>query len=87
MIYTQETITPNKFKRVFSQDIPEKELVWHRDKENRLVEVLEDTDWYFQMDNRLPIPLKKGVKFDIPKETFHRVIKGTTDLVILIEEY
>jgi hypothetical protein len=39
------------------------------------------------MDNRLPIPLKKGVKFDIPKETFHRVIKGTTDLTILIEEY
>ena len=67
--------------------IPEKELVWHRDKENRLVEVLEDTDWYFQMDNRLPIPLKKGIKFNITKETFHRVIKGTTDLVILIEEY
>jgi hypothetical protein len=87
MIYTQENITVNKFKRVFSQDVPEKELVWHRDKENRLVEVLEDTDWYFQMDNKLPIPLKKGVTFDIPKETFHRVIKGTTDLVILIEEY
>ena len=87
MIYTQENISSNKFKRVFSQDIPEKELVWHRDKENRLVEVLEDTDWHFQMDNRLPIPLKKGAKFDIPKETFHRVIKGTTDLTILIEEY
>lgn len=87
MIYSQENITVNKFKRVFSQDVPEKELVWHRDKENRLVEVLEDTDWYFQMDNKLPTPLKKGVKFDIPKETFHRVIKGTTDLVILIEEY
>jgi hypothetical protein len=87
MIYSQENITVNKFKRVFSQDVPEKELVWHRDKENRLVEVLEDTDWYFQMDNKLPIPLKKGVKFDIPKENFHRVIKGTTDLVILIEEY
>jgi hypothetical protein len=38
MIYTQENISSNKFKRVFSQDIPEKELVWHRDKENRLVE-------------------------------------------------
>ena len=87
MIYSQENITDNKFKRVFSQDVSEKELVWHRDKENRLVEVLEDTDWYFQMDNKLPIPLKKGVKLDIPKETFHRVIKGTTDLVILIEEY
>jgi hypothetical protein len=57
------------------------------DKENRIVEVLEDSDWRFQMDNELPIPLKKGVKLEIPKETFHRVIKGTGDLKILIEEY
>jgi len=87
MIYKQENINDKKFKRVFSSDVSEKELVWHRDKENRLVEVLEDTDWYFQMDNQLPIPLKKGVTFEIPKETFHRVIKGTTDLNILIEEF
>ena len=87
MVYSQENITDNKFKRVFSSEVYEKELVWHRDKENRIVEVLEDTDWYFQMDNELPIPLKKGVKFQIPKETFHRVIKGSGDLKILIEEY
>jgi hypothetical protein len=87
MIYKQENINDKKFKRVFSSDVSEKELVWHRDKENRLVEVLEDTDWYFQMDNQLPISLKKGVTFEIPKETFHRVIKGTTDLNILIEEF
>lgn len=87
MIYTQEYISHNKFKRVFSSDISENELVWHRDKENRIVEVLEDSEWLFQMDNELPIPLKKGVKLEIPKETFHRVIKGTGDLKILIEEY
>jgi len=87
MIYKQENITNTKFKRVFSSDVSEKELVWHRDKENRLIEVLEDTDWYFQMDNQLPIALKKGITFEIPKETFHRVIKGTIDLNILIEEF
>ena len=87
MIYTQENISNNKFKRVFSSDVPEKELVWHMDKENRIVEVLEDSEWLFQMDNELPIPLKKGVKLEIPKEVFHRVIKGTTDLEIVIEEY
>jgi len=80
MIYSQKNISSNKFERVFSSDVPETELKWHRDKENRLVEVLKDTDWYFQMDNELPIPLK-------PKETYHRVIKGTGDLKILIEEY
>ena len=87
MVYSQENITDNKFKRVFSSDVSEKELVWHRDKENRLIEVLEDTDWYFQMDNQLPISLEKGITFEIPKEIFHRVIKGTTDLNILIEEF
>ena len=87
MIYNQENISDNKFKRVFSSDVSEKELVWHRDKENRIVEVLNDSDWQFQMDNELPRPLKKGVKLEIPKEVFHRVIKGTTDLEIMIEEY
>jgi uncharacterized protein (DUF2344 family) len=87
MIYTQENISNNKFKRVFSSDVPERELVWHMDKENRIVEVLEDSEWLFQMDNELPISLKKGVKLEIPKETFHRVIKGSGGLKILIEEY
>ncbi len=87
MIYTQKNISDNKFERTFSSDIPETELKWHKDKENRMVEVTEDTDWYFQMDNGLPIPLNKGVKLDIPKETYHRVIKGTGDLKIIIQEY
>jgi hypothetical protein len=87
MTYTQENISNNKFKRVFSSDVSEKELVWHRDKENRIVEVINDSDWEFQMDNQLPIPLKKGVKLTIPKEVYHRVLKGSTDLEIIIEEY
>ncbi len=87
MTYTQENISNNKFKRVFSSDVSEKELVWHRDKENRIVEVINDSDWEFQMDNQLPMPLKKGVKLIIPKEIYHRVLKGSTDLEIIIEEY
>jgi len=86
MIYNQKNITEKKFVRTFSSDIPKTELVWHMDAENRLVEVLEDSQWLFQMDNELPRPLKKGVKFEIPKETFHRVIKGSGTLKILIEE-
>ena len=60
MVYSQENISDNKFKRVFSSDVSEKELVWHRDKENRIVEVMNDSDWEFQMDNELPILLNKG---------------------------
>jgi len=86
MIYTQKNLSDNLFERVFSSDVSEDELKWHKDKENRLVEVLNDSDWYFQMDNKLPIPLNKGLKFEIPMETYHRVIKGTSDLKILIRE-
>ncbi len=86
MIYDQKNISDKKFIRTFSSDIDKNELVWHMDAENRLVEVLEDSEWLFQMDNKLPRPLKKGLKFEIPRETFHRVIKGSGSLKILIQE-
>jgi len=69
--------------REFAEDTPSFEFVWHRDKEDRLVEALHDTDWKFQLDNQLPIRLSKDKLF-IPKETYHRLIKGTGDLVVKI---
>ena len=69
--------------RTFSSDVAEEELVWHRDKENRYVEAMHDTDWKFQLDNDLPIDLSNKKLF-IPKETYHRLIKGTGDLVVKI---
>jgi hypothetical protein len=71
--------------RKFTQDIPEEELVWHRDENDREVEILESTDWMFQFDNELPQPLKN--KLFIPKDTYHRLIKGTGTLNILIQEF
>jgi len=76
----------NTIYRNFSQDIDESELIWHRDKEDRYVKVLNESDWGFQMDNELPIRLKKGTELFIPKETYHRVLKGRSDLNILIKE-
>ena len=69
--------------REFSQDTPSFEFVWHRDREDRIVEAMHDTDWQFQLDNEFPIRLTKDKLF-IPKETYHRVIKGTGDLVVKI---
>ena len=69
--------------REFSQDTPSFEFVWHRDKEDRWVECTHDTDWLFQLDNEVPQRLTKDKLF-IPKETYHRVIKGTGDLVVKI---
>ena len=67
--------------REFSQDTPSFEFVWHRDKENRIVEAMHDTDWKFQMDNLVPQEINR---IFIPKETYHRLIKGTGDLVLKI---
>jgi hypothetical protein len=71
--------------RVFSEDTDEMSLIWHRDAEDRLVETLEPTDWLFQFDNELPIPMDRPIF--IPKETIHRVIKGTGALKIKVTKY
>ena len=67
--------------RTFSQDVDEMELVWHRDREDRIVEALEPTDWMFQLDNNLPQRLEK---IFIPKDTYHRVIKGSGNLKVKV---
>jgi hypothetical protein len=86
MVYTQEQITENRFRRVLSCDVDSDELVWHRDKSNRLVKIIQGGDWKFQSEDELPISLTDGMTIYIPKETFHRVIKGSRDLIILITE-
>ena len=69
--------------REFSKDTPSFEFVWHRDKEDRWVQTTHKTDWLFQLDNEIPQRLTKNKLF-IPKETYHRLIKGTGDLVVKI---
>ena len=69
--------------REFSQDTPSFEFVWHRDKEDRIVEALHETDWKFQLDNQLPQEIKN---IFIPKETYHRIIKGTKNLKVRIKK-
>ena len=69
--------------REFSKDTPSFEFVWHRDKEDRYVQAIHDTDWLFQLDNDIPRKLQKNKLF-IPKETYHRLIKGTGDLKVKI---
>jgi len=72
--------------REFDSNISNEELVWHRDKNNRVVEIIEGSGWRLQMDNKLPIELKEGMVIEIPKETYHRIGRGNTKLVIKIKE-
>lgn len=86
MIYTQENISHNKFRRVFNESVETDELKWHKDQYDRIVFVESSNGWKLQMDEELPKDLQEGQKYFIPKETFHRVIKGTGDLKITIIE-
>ena len=53
-------------------------------KEDRIVESVGDTDWMIQLDNELPITLTERTY--IPKETYHRVIKGNGDLTVKVKK-
>jgi len=86
MVYKQENITEDKFRRIFKENADTEELVWHRDYEDREVFVESNDGWMLQMDNEVPQMLQEGQKYFIPKGTYHRVIKGTGDLKIVIDE-
>lgn len=81
-----EIVKGNTRVRVLSERTETHELVWHRDRKNRIVEILQSDGWKFQHDNELPFTLKKGDVIEIQKESYHRVIKGKGDLVIKIIE-
>ena len=80
----KETENGNIVRRTFSDNISESELVWHRDHEDRVVLPLNENDWMVQFDNELPTKLTVGEEYFIPKNTFHRVIKGSGELQVEI---
>ena len=72
--------------REFDADVDSNELVWHRDHADRYVKVRHGHGWQLQMENSLPIPLVKGKTYYIPKNSYHRVLKGDERLVVEIRE-
>jgi len=72
--------------RTFSETVDEMELVWHRDKEDRKITILEGENWQLQMEDELPVSLELGKTYFIPENFYHRVLKGTTDLKIRIDK-
>ena len=84
--YNQHKLNNGIIIRNFRKDVLTEELVWHRYRENRIVEVLEGEGWEIQLEDRLPEPLIKGKEYVIPAYTFHRIKRGTTDLTLKITE-
>lgn len=80
--YTDIEVTDKYIIREFDENIDPIELMWHRDDESRMLEIIGETDWKIQLDNKLPILLENHIF--IPKHEYHRVIKGTKTLKLKI---
>jgi len=82
--FTEQQLDTKLFLREFSADVDEMELIWHEDREDRIVSVVEGNGWKFQFDEELPIEMKDGIDITIPKGVIHRVIKGKGPLRIKV---
>ena len=81
----QETkLEENTFIRVFNQMTDSGDYYWHRDREDRIIESIGDTDWLIQIDDELPKKIE-GEIF-IPMGVYHRLIKGSGDLKIKLKK-
>ncbi len=80
--YTDIEVTDKYIIREFNENIDPIELLWHRDNEDRTIEILGETDWKVQLDNELPTSLNQPIF--IPRHHWHRVIKGNGNLRLKI---
>ena len=81
----EEKLTNNKsLLRKFGYNVNSEDLIWHRDREDRVIKVIKSNNWKFQFDNKLPQEMKDGDVIIIKKNAWHRVIKGQGDLLIEI---
>jgi quercetin dioxygenase-like cupin family protein len=83
----EKSIYDNVFTRVFKESVEKEQLIWHKDKKDRVVKVIYGTGWKLQYDNQLPIELEPGQNYHIKKQEFHRLLKGNSELKLEIKEY
>ena len=82
--YRDIKVTDKYIIREFNENIDPIELMWHRDNEDRIVEIIGKTDWKIQLDNQLPTSMNESIS--IPKHMYHRLIKGTGNLKLKIHK-
>ena len=85
--YIDVEITDKYIIREFDDNIDPIELMWHRDDEDRMVEVLEPgSNWGFQFENELPWELEENLTIFIMRYEWHRIVKGTGTLKLKIHK-
>lgn len=84
--FYEEVIDNKTLIRHFKPGYPEHLFKWHFDREERIVEVLNDSDWKFQYDNEIPVSMNKGDLIKIPAGLYHRIIPGASNLSLKINK-
>jgi len=80
--YTDIKESDGSISRLFPSWIKPNRLKWHMDDEDRIVEALHKTDWMFQLEDQLPVPLNKPIF--IKRHQWHRLIKGSGPLIVRV---
>lgn len=81
-----EEVLGDLILREFPEETDQRDLVWHRDRSDREIIVVEGLGWKFQVDNELPFELNIGDSFNVKAYDYHRLIKGNTRLILGIRE-
>jgi len=80
-----ESLSERQVIREFSETTDKDDLIWHRDRECRILTVIQSDGWQFQSDNELPIDLSRGDVIYIEPAMWHRVIKGKGSLILHLQ--
>lgn len=84
--YREKSLSEIERVRIFDSSVPDADLEWHRDLQDRVVEVINGNGWMLQMDNQVPTEMVSGKSYFIESKSWHRIIKGSGDLVLKITE-
>jgi len=85
--YEETQVASNIKHRTFQESADSDDLCWHRDREDRTVRVVEGAGWKLQLDNHLPVALEPGKEYFIPEAVYHRIIKGSGNLTVAIQQH
>lgn len=77
----------NEFIRLFYANLDTSELIWHWDREDRDIQVLQAGGWKYEEEGLKVKALKDGEQFFIPQGKWHRVLKGGGDLIIKVVKH
>ena len=80
--YTDIKEPDGTISRLFSASTKPEALKWHMDDEDRIITPLEKTNWQYQLEDKLTVPLDRHIF--IKRHQWHRLIKGTGSLTLKI---